>query len=461
MASTHETPTVNAADAKRSVLDRSLGVFAEVHAGEGLTAVLLTLNVFLLLTCYYLLKTAREPLILASGAEVKSYSSAGQALLLIPGTYVYGRIAERVGRMRLIATVTLFFAGNLVLFFVAGKANVPHLGIAFFLWVGVFNMMIVAQFWSFAADIYGQEQGKRLFAILGIGSTVGAVVGSAIARALFKTIGAYGLMLAAAGFLLVALSVTAVVNARDNHRADVREGAPQKEIPLGKGGGFTMLLRDRYLLLVGALSFVLNWTNTSGEYILDRALLETAKLRMPRGVDAALWTSQFIGEYKADYFLWVNAASVLMQLFVVSRVIKYLGVRAALTLIPLVSLAGYSTLVFYPALAIILVVKIAENTLDYSLENTSRQALWLVTSREAKYKAKSVIDTFIVRAGDVLSACVTAIGATLHFATVHFIMINVALVVCWLTVVIFLTREYKTRAAAPEVSAEPARLVMA
>src|ERR1700731_695780 len=124
MASAHETPTVNAADgAKRSLLDRSLGLFAEVHAGEGLSTVLLTFNVFLLLTCYYLLKTAREPLILASGAEVKSYSSAGQALLLIPGTYLYGRIAERVGRMRLVAIVTIFFASNLLLFFVAGRAH--------------------------------------------------------------------------------------------------------------------------------------------------------------------------------------------------------------------------------------------------------------------------------------------------------------------------------------------------
>jgi AAA family ATP:ADP antiporter len=440
---------------KRSILDRLLGLFADVQAGEGLTAVLLTLNVFFLLTCYYLLKTAREPLILASGAEVKSYSSAGQALLLIPATYLYGRIAERVGRMRLIAIVTLFFASNLVLFFVAGKAHVPYLGILFFLWVGIFNMMIIAQFWSFSSDIYGPEQGKRLFAILGIGSTVGAVVGSGIARALFKPIGAFGLMLAAAGVLLLALSFTVVVNSRENRRHS-SPGVSVKEEPLSKGGGFAMLLKDRYLMLVGALSFILNWVNTSGEYILDRALLETAKLRMPQGVDAAVWTNQFIGEFKADYFLYVNTASVVMQLFVVSRVIKYLGVRFALLLVPLVSLTGYSTAVFFPALGLIFAVKIAENSLDYSLQNTSRQALWLVTSRDAKYKAKSVIDTFIVRMGDLLSAVVTAVGATLHFLTVHFIMINVALVGSWLAVVVLLTRRYKTQAPPTEVALAPA-----
>ncbi|MDP9000536.1 MAG: MFS transporter [Myxococcota bacterium] len=446
---------------ERSVLDRMLGLFAEVRAGEGLTAVLLTLNVFLLLTCYYLLKTAREPLILASGAEVKSYSSAGQALILIPATYIYGRVAERVGRMRLIAIVTIFFASNLVLFFIAGKAHVPHLGVAFFLWVGVFNMMIIAQFWSFSADIYGPEQGKRLFAILGIGSTVGAVAGSGIARALFKTVGAFGLMLAAAGFLLLALSVTATVNAREKRKDDAKK-EPRKDEPLGKGGGFAMLIRDRYLMLLAALSFVLNWVNTSGEYILDRALLEVAKVQLPPGVDAAVWTERFIGEYKANYFLWVNVVSVVMQLFVVSRIIKYLGVRFALLMVPIISLSGYCTLIFYPALSIILIVKIAENSLDYSLQNTSRQALWLVTSRESKYKAKSVIDTFIVRAGDLLSATVTAIGAALHFATVHFIMINAALVTCWLTVVVLLTRQYKAKIGASGApDAQPLRTVTA
>lgn len=433
--------------AKRTPLEWVLNLFAEVRSGEGPTSALLTLDVFLLLTCYYLLKTAREPLILASGAEVKSYSSAGQALLLIPGTYVYGLIAQRVGRMRLIATVTLFFVLNLVAFFAAGKAQVPYLGIAFFLWVGVFNMMIIAQFWSFAADIYGPESGKRLFAILGIGSTVGAVAGSGLARALFEHIGEFGLMLAAAGVLLLALGVTFIVNARESRRAPGAEEAVKPEAPI-QGSGWAMLLKDRYLMLIGALSFVLNWVNTSGEYILDRTLVEAARVGAPPGADLAAFSHRFIGDFKAEYFLYVNTVSVLMQLFVVSRIIKYLGVRVALFLVPAISLAGYTTLAFYPSLAIIFIVKIAENSMDYSVQNTSRQALWLVTSRDAKYTAKSVIDTFIVRAGDLLAAVVTAIGAYLHFATSHFILINIALVLSWIVVLVFLTRLYKARSEA-------------
>ena len=448
-------------------LEKALGLFADVRRGEAATALLLTLNVFLLLSCYYLLKTAREPLILKEevtlsflghvikigGAEIKSYSSAGQAAILIPGTYVYGRIAQRVGRMKLIAFVTLFFTGCIALFFVGGKAHFPHIGIYFFLWVGIFNMMIIAQFWSFAADIYPPDQGKRLFAILGIGSTVGAVAGSAVAREVYKPLGPFGLMAAAAGILIASLLVTSIVNTREAGAQG--KSQTKKEEPLGKEGGWQMLVKDKYLMLIGGLMFVLNWVNSSGEYILDRTLLQTAQERVPAGLDpqaAAKWADTFIGEFKADYFLYVNVISVGMQLFVVSRVIKYLGVRFALLLVPCISFTGYSTMIFYPALTIIFIVKIAENSLDYSLQNTSRQALWLVTSRDAKYKAKSVIDTFLVRAGDFFSALVTLVGAWKNFTTGTFISINAALVLCWIALVWFLTQKYKERSA--EVAAK-------
>src|SRR4051812_47056668 len=194
----------DASQAKRGLLDKVLNVFAETHAGEGNSAILLALSVFFLLVSYYLVKTAREPLILESGAEIKSYASVGQTLLLIPVTYLYGLLSHRVGRIKLITIVTLLFASNLVLFFVLNLAGVP-IGLAFYLWAGVFNMMSVAQFWSFAADVYTEEQGKRLFAILGIGSTVGAVAGSGVSAVLIKPVGVYGLMVAAAMFLLASL----------------------------------------------------------------------------------------------------------------------------------------------------------------------------------------------------------------------------------------------------------------
>lgn len=430
---------------RKSVLERGMSLFADTKRGEGASALLLMLSVFLLLTAYYLLKTAREPLILEGGAEVKSYSTAAQALLLIPVTYLYGRLAAKVGRIRLITIVTVVFASNLVVFFGLHALHVK-IGIPFFLWVGVFNVTIVAQFWSFAADVYTEEQGKRLFAILGVGSTVGAVFGSVIAGRLIHPIGVYGLMLTAAGFLLCSLAITRLVDKRESARpTEEKKATSDKNAPLGKKGGFALLFSDRYLFLIGALLFILNCVNTSGEYILDRTLVQHLKDTVPAGVDAHAWTEEQLGVFKAHYFLYVNTATVVLQLFAVSRVIKYLGVRAGLFIAPLISLVGYGTAFFFPVLGIVFAVKISENTLDYSLQNTAKQALWLLTSRDDKYKAKNVVDSFIVRCGDFLSAGITFVGTALGFATRHFILVNAGMVLAWLSIVVLLSRAHKRR----------------
>ena len=160
--------------------ERLLSPLADVHRGEATSVLLMMLTMFLMLGGYYLLKTAREGFILSEGgAEVKSYSSAGQAVLLLFLVPAYGALASRVNRVQLVQWVTLFFASNLVLF-LAALAGGLRVGIVFFLWVGIFNVMVIAQFWAFAADLYTEEQGKRLFPLIGIGSSLGAWVGSTL-----------------------------------------------------------------------------------------------------------------------------------------------------------------------------------------------------------------------------------------------------------------------------------------
>ena len=166
-------------DTRKGLVERLLGLFAEVRAGEAGRTLLLTLNVFLLLATYYIIKPVREALILADGsAELKSYLSLGQTALLIGVIPLYSRLAGRFSRGPLITWVTLFFAACLLAFAWLARLEMPNLSIAFFLWVGIFNLMIVAQFWSMANDIHTPEQGKRLFAIIAFGASSGAVVGS-------------------------------------------------------------------------------------------------------------------------------------------------------------------------------------------------------------------------------------------------------------------------------------------
>jgi AAA family ATP:ADP antiporter len=420
-------------------VERALNLFADVRAGEATTVLVLTLNIFLLLTAYYLLKVAREPLILlGGGAEVKSYASVGQSILLVVITSAYGALASRASRMALIGWVTAFFVVNLVVFWALGERGVP-LGVPFFLWVGIFNVMSVAQFWSFAADVYEEEQGKRLFPIIGIGSSVGAVAGAWIAD-LFVFIGPFRLMLLAAALLVVCFGLTYATHRREGARAmkAARGNQPQKDAPIGGANGFSLVLRDRYLLLFAAVIFVLNWVTKTGDYVLDRRLLAAAHASNEHA-------SQFIAQFKARYFEWVNGVGVVLQLFVVSRVIKYFGLRVALVIMPIASVMGYGASFAAPVLGVLFAARVVESGLDYSLSNTTRQALWLVTSRDAKYKAKQVVDTFVVRAGDAMSAGLVWFGVHTSMALQSFVAVNVALSVTWLILAFVLAREYAGR----------------
>ena len=163
-------------------LRRVFRVFGDVRRGEPITVLLLLLNIFLILTGYYICKTVREPLILLSGgAELKSYAAGVIALLLMGFVPLYGWFSSKVNRTRLVLGVTLFFILNLELFCLGARMRVPYLGIAFFIWVAIFNNAIIAQFWSYGNDLYRPETGERLFPVIAIGSTLGAPVGAALA----------------------------------------------------------------------------------------------------------------------------------------------------------------------------------------------------------------------------------------------------------------------------------------
>ncbi|RKZ13098.1 hypothetical protein DRQ32_02345, partial [bacterium] len=373
----------------RTPLERFLGLFAEVRAGEGAVVLLLALNIFLILTAYYIIKPVREALILSvdGGAELKSYAAAGQGLLLLGAVPIYAWLASRVPRRRLIVLVTLFFVSNLALFFVAIKLAPDSsrlLAIGFFLWVGVFNLMVPAQFWSFANDVYSVDQGKRLFAIVAFGASLGAVLGSDITRRLIIPLGLDQLLLLSGGLLLIALLVTGLAENLQGDRKD-RAAVAKEEEPLPPGGAFSLVLRNRYLLLIGMLMLLTNWVNTTGEYILG----DTVKTAIEARADAEMiaesvrdqWVGEQIGAFYAAFFRVVNLLGLGLQLFVVSRVLKYLGVRVALLILPCIAFGGYAFLFALPLLNVVRWAKTAENATDYSLQNTVRQALFLPTTR--------------------------------------------------------------------------------
>ena len=207
--------------------------------------------------------------------------------------------------------------------------------------------------------------------------------------------------------------------------------------------GFLLVFADRYLLFIGILMLLVNLVNTTGEYILGKTVVNL--YGASHGAAAGgLDEKKVIGEFYGNYFTLVNILSAFIQAFLVSRVLKRFGVRVALLVLPVVALLGYTSMAFIPFLYFIRSVKLAENSLDYSLQNTTRNALYLPTSREAKYKAKQANDTFFVRFGDVISAGLVFAGTTwLGFAPKQFALVNASLVVLWLILAIAIGRRFK------------------
>jgi ATP:ADP antiporter, AAA family len=445
---------------RRSAVERVLTVFTDVRPGEGVTLLLLAANSFGILSAYYMIKPVREALILAAahGAELKSYASAVQALiLLLVAVPLYARLAGRLSRRRLLNSVNLFFIANLGLFYlalIAGGTGRTWLGFVFFVWVGIFNLMVPAQLWSLANDVYDTAQGERLFAVVAAGASLGGVLGGVVTKRLIGPIGIEALLLVSAGILVASHLLTSVIEARERRRLAERSAASARAIeePLSKQGAFALVFRTRYLLLISLLMLMLNWVNTNGEFILSRKVEEIAKAEVASEVaagttgDVSQRVGKRIGSFYAGQFTLVNITGLAIQLLLVSRIVKYLGVRVAILILPTIALAGYSLILAVPALRIIRVAKIAENATDYSVQNTVRQALFLPTTREDKYKAKQAIDTFFWRAGDVLSALLVYTGLHIvHWTPRGFAFTNITLVLVWIGLAIAVGAEYARR----------------
>ena len=449
MAGAQDDPTKNAS----GPLERLLGAFGEVRPGEGRVVILMMLNIFMILLAYYIIKVAREPLILSiepqtfelfgstikipGGAELKSYGAAGQALVLMAYVPFYSWFASRVDRSKLIVGVTLFFLANIALFAGGVAADVPNIGIAFFIWCGIFSLSIIAQFWSYANDIYTKDQGERLFPIIAIGMTAGPVAGSYFAGLLYKTgITSSVIIAIAGGVLALQLAIMIYINRQVSAVAVAKAGGPQeKPEQLGGSSGFTLLFKSKYLILIALLLFLLNVVNTTGEYILGESITAMAPAEGKKA---------FIGGFYGEFFSVVNVVAILLQAFVASRIVKFFGIAGVVLMLPIVALGAYGLIGAGVGFAMLRWAKTAENATDYSIMNTAKGMLWLVTSREEKYKAKQAIDTFVVRVGDVASAFGVGIGINvLGLSVTGFARANVVVIVLWLLVGVALVRMYK------------------
>jgi AAA family ATP:ADP antiporter len=432
-----------------------------VHAGEGVSALLMFANVFLILCAYYFIKPLREGWISVSDIsgltkmEVKAYSSFGQSILFIPVVWFYGRLSDRWRRSDLITRSTIFCISNLAVFWALQPGlyieNLPYTGIVFYLWVGMFGVFMVAQFWAFAADLYTKERGHRLFPLIAIGATAGAACGSWITGALVGS-GLFGtkwLLIVAMIPLTASIALSKISDRRKPDQIARTETVSEPDFEDSGRSAIAIVFSSRFLMAVAGITLLLSWVNTNGENLLFRVVQEfLSGDAIKAGVsdsDALLvFTRDGTTAFYGDFYFWVNVFALLLQAFVASRLLKFGGFGVILLTMPVVALISYTAMAFVPILAIVKAMKIVENSTDYSINNTARNVLWLPVSAEMKYKGKPTIDSLFVRIGDGIAALTVLVGVqVLVLSTQSFFILNVALVLIWIGFAFVVIREHR------------------
>jgi AAA family ATP:ADP antiporter len=452
-----------------SKTERFLRLFTEVKPGEGITALMMFANVFLILLAYYFIKPLREGWIAVSDIEglskmeVKAYSSFVQSILLLFIVGWYARLADRWDRVTLFTRATLFCISNMVIFWFLQPnfffEQLPVSGIVYYLWVGMFGVFVVAQFWTFCADIYTDERGKRMLPFIAIGATSGAAAGSWLVDQLVDTglVPTEALLLIATVPLVASIMLVRMVEQREGYSVrHENEAGRQAEEETGSSpgkaslwSGAKLVMASKFLLLAALVTLFTNWVNTNGENLLFRVIQEALAVEaQQQGVAEGQSMLKFVRDgttaFYGNFYFWVNIAALLLQAFVASRLLKYGGFAAILLILPVIALMSYSVMALLPVLAVVKLMKIAENATDYSLNNTSRHVLWLPVSSAMKFRGKPAIDTLYVRLGDGLAAITVLVGVhLLMLSTQGFFVFNVMLVLCWLVAGVMLVKEHR------------------
>lgn len=445
--------------------ERILRLFTDIKPGEGTTAILMFANVFLILLAYYFIKPLREGWIAVSdidglsSMEIKAYSSFAQSVVLLFVVGWYAKLAEKWDRVTLITRATLFCISNMFIFWLLQPnffiGEIPIMGILYYLWVGMFSVFVIAQIWTFAADIYTNERGKRMLPFIAIGATSGAAVASWLVDQLISSglMPTEALLMVAVAPLLISIFLVHIVDRREaeNKPADSQDqqaaSAAEKEKP-SIWSGAKLVMISKFLLLAAIITMLTNWVNTNGENLLFRVIQESLSTdAAAQGITDDTSLQGFIRDgttaFYGNFFFWVNILALLLQAFVASRLLKYGGFAAILLALPVIALMSYSLMALLPVLAVIKMMKIAENATDYSLNNTSRHVLWLPVSSAMKFRGKPAIDTLYVRLGDGLAALTVLVGIhLLPLTTKGFFTFNVFLVVCWLVAGFLLVKEH-------------------
>jgi AAA family ATP:ADP antiporter len=377
-----------------SVIQRWLGWTMPATPRERAAALWSFAYFFTLLAGYYVLRPLRDQMGIAGGVKNLPWLFTATFISLLVAQPLYGALVARLPRARFIPIVYHFFVVNLAVFWLLLTLGIETALVArvFFVWVSVFNLFAVAVFWSFMADLYDAEQGKRLFGFIGAGGTAGALLGPIITIFLSVPLGPINLLIAAAAFLEVAVFCVY----RLERVATAQAGAQVQQERIGGGAlaALPELIRSPYLLGIGAWVSLLSFAATI--LYFEQAHIVSAAVHNAGGQTRVFATID----------LAVGLLTLATQVFATGHLIKRFGTGIAAGVLPAIYVGGFAALFLSPTLAVILVVQVLQRWMNFAIANPARQVFFTVISREEKYKAKNLIDVVIYRGSDALSGWV-------------------------------------------------------
>ena len=456
----------------RALLHRSMNV----RQGEGPALFLSALYYFLLLCAYYIIRPIRDDMGAAGGVDNLAWLFTGTLIGMMILHPIYSAMVSRMPRRRFIALVYRFFILQLVLFYlifqlVEGTSEV-WAGRIFFIWTSIFNLFVVSVFWSLVNDVFRPSQSKRLFGVIAVGGTAGALSGSTITSLLASGLGPITLLLVSAALLEVAaqvsrylsdiekqLALTAIADEARGGDRDLRNVAvpdaetveqqiADKQAEVIGGGvleGVRHVLRSPYLLGIAALMLMFTIVST---YLYFQQI---AIVNEVYGDDRVGRTQLF-----ANRDLVVNAITLIVQIFLTGRILRWLGGGVSLALLPVISFVGFGLLAVAPVLAVVIGFDILRRAGNFALQRPARECLYTVISRTDKYKAKNFNDTFVYRVGDQLGAwsytAMAYFGVGLSGLALS--MLPVSLI--WFVLALWLGRQYQQINQSQQSTAAPA-----
>jgi len=424
-----------------TVLQRWLSRVVHAEPGEVRAMLWSFAYFFCLLAGYYVLRPLRDEMGVAGGVRNLQWLFTATFVVMLAAVPVFGAVVARLPRRRFIALVYHFFVVNIALFWLVFTLDLGrvHAARVFFVWISVFNLFTVSVFWSFMADLFSSEQGKRLFGFIAAGGSAGALLGPLITVGLAGPLGPVNLLIIAAVLLELAILCARRLELADDAPGAATAGALAARPDAQMGGswiaGFMLLLRSPYLAGIALWVALLSLAGTF-------LYFQQANLVAAASDDPAVRTRIF-----ATIDLAVGIVTLLVQGFVTGRLIARFGAGPAAAFLPLVFGLGFAALAFNPVLAVVIAFQAAQRAANFAISNPAREVLFTVTAREEKYKAKYLIDGVVFRGADAASGWffTTLRGAGMELTVIA--MATVPVAAGWLVLSLALGRAQERKAA--------------